>query len=164
MSDAGNMNRRSALLGMGVALLSACGRYTGQAASTAAPKKLPAMSVYKNVGCTCCDLWVQHLRKAGFTVQVQELENMAPTKQRVGIPAAMGSCHTGEVDGYFVEGHVPVEDVLRLLAQRPDAKGLTVPGMPLGSPGMEVPGQNQRYDVLLVARDGSSSVFASHGG
>lgn len=159
------MDRRSALLGLGVAMLAACTRDARDArpAATAA-KKLPAMTVYKNEGCTCCDLWAKHLRNAGFTVEVHALDNMAPTKERVGVPAAMGSCHTGEVEGYFVEGHVPVEDVLRLLELRPDAKGLTVPGMPLGSPGMEVPGRNQPYEVLLVARDGTTSVFARHGG
>jgi len=85
-------------------------------------------------------------------------------KQRVGIPYGKGACHTAEVDGYFVEGHVPIDDVKRLLRERPDAKGLTVPGMPMGSPGMEVPsGQVQPYAVLLVARDGSTSVYSRHG-
>jgi hypothetical protein len=152
------------MLGMGVALLSGCGRQAVDAKPAAATTdKLPELMVFKSVGCTCCEKWVEHMRHAGFSVQVQELDNMNETKTRVGIPPAMGSCHTGEVAGYFVEGHVPAEDVLRLLAQRPDAKGLTVPGMPLGSPGMEVPGQNQPYDVLLVARDGTTSVFAHHG-
>ena len=81
----------------------------------------------------------------------------------VGIPAAMGSCHTAEVGGYFVEGHVPAEDLKRLLAEHPEAKGLTVPGMPIGSPGMEsASGKVQPYDVLLVNKDGTTTVFAHH--
>src|SRR5262249_4165622 len=106
--------------------------------------------------------WVGHVRMAGFVVQVQEVGNMAPIKERVGIPPAMGSCHTGEVGGDFIEGHVPVADVLRLLRERPEARGLTVPGMPLGSPGMEAEGEHPPYEVLLVARDGSTTVFARH--
>jgi hypothetical protein len=91
--------------------------------------------------------------------------NLGPVKERVGVPPAMGSCHTGEVEGYFVEGHVPAADIKRLLKEKPKARGLTVPGMPAGSPGMEVPsGQVDPYDVLLVAKDGSTSVFAHHGG
>ena len=125
---------------------------------------LPALKVHKNVGCGCCDLWVEHMRSAGFTAEVHEVSNMGPVKERVGVPPAMGSCHTAEVDGYFVEGHVPAQDVMRLLKERPEARGLTVPGMPLGSPGMEVEGQNQAYDVHLVAMDGSTTVFAHHGG
>jgi hypothetical protein len=159
------MNRRSAVLGIGAAMLSACARDARDVKSAAvSSKKLPGVVVYKSEGCSCCELWVEHVRRTGFTVQVRELSNMAATKERAGIPPAMGSCHTAEVDGYFVEGHVPAEDMLRLLDEHPDAKGLTVPGMPVGSPGMEVPGQNQPYEVFLVARDGTSSVFARHGG
>ena len=104
------------------------------------------------------------MQQAGFDVEVRNVANLEPVKSRVGIPAGKGSCHTAEVDGYFVEGHVPAEDVKRLLAERPDAKGLTVPGMPLGSPGMEVPdGRVQRYTVELVRADGTTSAFARHG-
>ena len=91
-------------------------------------------------------------------------ESADDVKQRVGIPYGMGSCHTAEVDGYFVEGHVPMADIKRLLRERPDAKGLTVPGMPAGSPGMEVPsGRVDAYEVILVGRDGSTSVYSRHG-
>ena len=93
------------------------------------------------------------------------MNDLGAIKERVGIPYGMGSCHTAEVDGYFVEGHVPAEDIKRLLHERPDAKGLVVPGMPAGSPGMEVPsGQVDRYEVILVGKDGKTSVFATHGG
>ena len=123
------------------------------------------VTVYKNESCGCCKLWVQPLQKAGFEVQVNDVSNLGPIKERVGIPPAMGSCHTAEVGGYFVEGHVPADDIKRLLRERPDARGLTVPGMPAGSPGMEVPsGQVQPYDVLLVSKTGTTSVFAHHGG
>jgi hypothetical protein len=123
------------------------------------------MTVYKNESCGCCKEWVKHLERAGFSVDVHDVDNLAPVKDRVGIPPAMGSCHTGEIDGYFVEGHVPADDIKRLLRERPNAKGLTVPAMPMGSPGMEVPsGQVDPYDVFLVSKDGSTSVFAHHGG
>jgi hypothetical protein len=104
------------------------------------------------------------MRHAGFSVDVDNIDNLGPVKERVGIPPAMGSCHTAEIGGYFVEGHVPAEDVKRLLAEHPDAKGLTVPSMPIGSPGMEYPSRkSQPYDVYLVAKDGSVSIFAHHG-
>lgn len=121
------------------------------------------MTVYKNQGCGCCDLWVEHLEKAGFAVQVHEMSDMGPTKERLGVPPALGSCHTGELVGYFVEGHVPATEVLRLLRERPEARGIAVPGMPLGSPGMEMQGRNQPYEVLLVAKDGTTSVYANYG-
>jgi hypothetical protein len=108
---------------------------------------------------------VEHLEKAGFSVQVINEDNLNPIKERVGVPYGKGSCHTAEVGGYFVEGHVPASDIQRLLREKPSAKGLTVPGMPLGSPGMEVPtGQTDRYEVLLVAKDGSTSTYSKHGG
>lgn len=136
---------------------------SGCSQSTAEPS-LPGVTVHKNASCGCCNLWVERLRSAGFEVAVRNEDNMNDVKQRVGIPYGMGSCHTAEVAGYFVEGHVPVEDIKRLLREHPEAKGLTVPGMPAGSPGMEVPsGAVQPYEVILVGRDGSTSVFARHG-
>lgn len=124
----------------------------------------PKITVYKSESCGCCKLWVQHLLDAGFAVQAHDVDNLASVKERVGVPAGKGSCHTAEVDRYFLEGHVPAAEVRRLLKERPAARGLTVPGMPLGAPGMEVPsGQVDRYDVLLVAMDGSTSVYAQYG-
>jgi hypothetical protein len=135
---------------------------SGCSPSTAEPS-LPGVTVHKSESCGCCKLWVERLRDGGFPVQVRNEDNLNAVKQRVGIPYGMGSCHTAEVEGYFVEGHVPVEDIKRLLRERPDAKGLTVPGMPAGSPGMEVPsGQVQPYEVLLVGHDGSTTVFSRH--
>lgn len=145
--------------------LAGCSRGSLEAGTVAVAKSddLPSMQVFKNEGCACCDLWVEHLQAAGFKAEVQAVSDMGPIKERVGVPVAMGSCHTAEVGGYFVEGHVPASDIIRLLNERPAARGLTVPGMPLGSPGMEVPGHSQPYDVFLVSSDGSTSVFAHHG-
>lgn len=139
--------------------LAACG-----VGESSVDPRLPALVVHKNASCGCCGAWVRHMQHAGFPVKVDNIDNLGPVKERVGIPPAMGSCHTAEIGGYFVEGHVPAEDVKRLLAEHPDAKGLTVPGMPIGSPGMEVPSRPaQAYDVFLVAKDGSVSMFAHHG-
>lgn len=140
-----------ALLGIG-----ACGKATG-------PTGAPSIVVYKSATCGCCRLWVQHLHNAGFAVDARDVDNVDPIKQRVGVPVGHGSCHTAEVAGYFIEGHVPADDIKRLLLERPNAKGLAVPGMPVGSPGMETPSREVKpYDVLLVAQDGSTSVFAHH--
>ena len=123
----------------------------------------PLVVVHKNEYCGCCNGWVEHMRKAGFEVEVRNVANMSPVKERVGVPPGKGSCHTAEVGGYFIEGHVPAVDVKRLLAEKPDAKGLAVPGMPVGSPGMEAPdGRTQPYTVELVAKDGSTSAYAEH--
>ncbi len=150
------MNRRQTLLALCL---------TPLAVHAADSPRGPRVVVYKSESCGCCKLWVQHLEQAGFSTEVHNVDNLGPIKERVGVPAGKGSCHTGEVGGYFLEGHVPAQDVKRLLRDKPAAKGLTVPGMPLGSPGMEVPsGQVDAYEVLLVAKDGSTSVFARHGG
>lgn len=123
----------------------------------------PVVIVHKSPSCGCCELWVTHLRDAGFAVEVRNEDNLNPIKERVGVPYGKGSCHTAEVAGYFVEGHVPAQDIQRLLAQRSDAKGLVLPGMPTGSPGMEMPdGTQQAYTVELVQRDGTTVAFAQH--
>lgn len=125
---------------------------------------LPRVVVHKSSSCGCCTLWVNHLRESGFAVDVRDQDNLSPVKERVGVPVGKGSCHTAEVGGYFVEGHVPAQDIKRLLAEKPDAKGLVLPGMPAGSPGMEMPdGGIQAYTVELVGRDGSTTAFAQHG-
>ena len=103
------------------------------------------------------------MQQAGFPVEVRDTNELSPIKERLGVPYGKGSCHTAEVAGYVIEGHVPADDVKRLLAQRPDAKGLVLPGMPLGSPGMETPdGRMDSYTVELVANDGTTSAFARH--
>ena len=147
-------------------LLTGLGAITGCTRSSeppADPRNL--VTVYKSASCGCCTAWVKYLRQAGFSVDAHELGNLGLIKERVGVPVGMGSCHTAEAGGYFVEGHVPADDIKRLLRERPDAKGLTVPGMPTGSPGMEVSsGKIEPFDVLLVSKDGTTSVYAHHGG
>ena len=124
---------------------------------------LPLVVVHKSPTCGCCESWITHMKAAGFPVEVKDVDNLDAIKTKVGVPYGKGSCHTAEVGGYFVGGQVPATDVKRLLAERPQAKGLTVPGMPAGSPGMEVPdGTVQPYDVELVALDGTTTVFAHH--
>ena len=138
---------------------------TIHAATASSPDaSLPVMLVHKSATCGCCGAWVDHMRAAGFNVDVRDVDDLDSVKSRVGIPFGKGSCHTAEVGGYFVEGHVPALDIKRLLAEKPDAKGLVVPGMPAGSPGMEMPdGRVQPYVVELVSRDGTTSDFAHHG-
>jgi len=138
---------------------------TAQSAQATDPtaSALPLVVVHKSPTCGCCGLWVEHMRDAGFTVEVRNTNNLNPIKERLGVPYGKGSCHTAEVGGYIVEGHVPAEDVKRLLAQQPDAKGLVLPGMPLGSPGMEMPdGRTEPYTVELVSSDGTTEAFARH--
>jgi len=125
---------------------------------------VPEIVVFKSPTCGCCEDWITHLRANGFTVTVNDVGNAA-ARRRLGIPQQLGSCHTGEVGGYAVEGHVPAREILRLLQERPAAAGIAVPGMPIGSPGMDGPAYGNRrdpYDVLLVARDGSTRVFQSY--
>ncbi|WP_345295115.1 DUF411 domain-containing protein [Luteimonas vadosa] len=125
---------------------------------------LPHVVVHKSPTCGCCGAWVEHIRDAGFHVEVRESDDLEPVKSRLGVPFGKGSCHTAEIDGYFVEGHVPAEDIKRLLAERPDARGLTLPGMPIGSPGMESPdGTVQPYTVEVVSVDGTTHAYARHG-
>ncbi|WP_066625810.1 DUF411 domain-containing protein [Brevundimonas vesicularis] len=121
------------------------------------------MTVYKTPTCACCDAWVEHLHRAGIRTTINVLPDLRGLRSSHGMPEALASCHSGLIDGYFIEGHVPAEDVRRLLTERPDAVGITVPGMPLGSPGMETDaGDRDAYDTLLVLRSGETRVFASH--
>src|SRR5258706_13409180 len=105
------------------------------------------IAVYKSATCGCCSKWVRYLEASGFQVKAYDVQNVASYKERYGIPQALDACHTAMVEGYVVEGHVPVEDIRRLLKERPAIKGLVVPGMPAGSPGMEGP-ITEKYDVL----------------
>ncbi len=124
---------------------------------------LPPVMVYKSPTCGCCEMWVEHMRAAGFRVEITNTQDLGAMKTRAGVPAGQGSCHTAKVGNYYLEGHVPASDVKRLLAERRDVRGLIVPGMVLGSPGMEQGGVRRAYDVLLLAKDGSTSVFEHHG-
>lgn len=120
--------------------------------------------MYKNEGCQCCTKWAALMNEDQFAVIEKPIPNLMEVKREKGVPPRFESCHTAMVGDYFVEGHVPIEDVNRLLEEKPEgAIGLTVPGMPIGSPGMEVPGRPaDNYDVYLVKRDGTTEVFASH--
>ncbi len=123
----------------------------------------PVVEVYKSASCGCCHLWVQHLEKNGFVVRVSDVANPSDYRRKFGVPDALGSCHTAMVDGYSLEGHVPAIEIKRLLAQRPKAKGLAVPAMHLGSPGMEGP-RNDPYDVFLFQADGKYAVYRHYNG
>lgn len=121
------------------------------------------IQVFKSPTCGCCADWVKHLEAAGFTVEVQDIPNMMAVKGELGVPGELGSCHTARIAGYLVEGHVPAADIQRLLEEKPDIRGISVPGMPVGSPGMEVEGRPaDRYDVVAFDAAGRTSVFASH--
>lgn len=124
---------------------------------------LPPVTVYKTASCGCCGAWVEHLQAAGFQALVHDVTDLAAVKQQLGVPQALGSCHTATVGGYVIEGHVPAPDIARLLAQRPAATGLAVPGMPVGSPGMERGDQVDPYAVMLWGEGGAPTVFAEHG-
>jgi hypothetical protein len=138
------LTRRSALEVIGLAWV---------VPSVSAFAQAPAIRVHKDPDCGCCGGWVRHLEAAGFTVTVEETADLAPVKKRLGVPDDLAACHTAEVNGYVLEGHVPAAAVRRLLERRPTAIGLAVPGMPPGSPGMEG-GKPQRYDVVLFGPNG----------
>jgi hypothetical protein len=125
---------------------------------------LPKVHVVKDPGCGCCNDWIGHIRDAGFPVSFEDMEAaaLADLKASLGLQAGQVSCHTARVEGYVIEGHVPASDVKRLLAERPDAIGVAVPGMPFGSPGMGPESEREPYNVLLIARDGTASVFSRY--
>jgi hypothetical protein len=123
-----------------------------------------AMRVYSSPTCGCCSLWVEHLEDHGFEVETQYREDMGQVKAAFGITNRLASCHTGIVNGYLIEGHVPADDIRRLLAEAPgNLRGLAVPGMPIGSPGMEMGDRVDPYDVLAIGATGEITVFASYG-
>ncbi|SRR5690554_5565872 len=151
-----SLDRRRALVGLLMlpAALSACTK-----ASAA-----PTIRVHLGPSCGCCRDWVRHLEANGFDVETFEGGN-SEARARLGMPVEYGSCHTAEIAGYAVEGHVPATEVLRLIDERPNAVGIAVPGMPIGSPGMDGPAYGGRvdpYDVLLVRRDGSAEVYRAY--
>lgn len=126
---------------------------------------LPKVQVWKGPSCGCCKDWIAHLKQQGFAEFETHDEGNDEARQRLGVPVALGSCHTARIGRYAIEGHVPAREIKRLLKEQPDAVGLAVPGMPLGSPGMDGPaygGRRDPYEVLLVRRDGSTRVFARY--
>jgi hypothetical protein len=133
------------------------------APSAQATSPRPRLVVHKTPWCGCCTAWAEQAEAAGFAVELRDTEDLNPIKRALGVPAAQASCHTAEVEGYFVEGHVPFDDIRRLLAERPAARGIAVPGMPLGSPGMEAD-IRQPFTTNLIAQDGSSMIYRHHPG
>lgn len=119
--------------------------------------------VHEGPRCGCCGKWREHMETAGFDVELRKTDELGTVKAQAGVPRRLASCHTAQIGGYYIEGHVPAEEVQRLLIERPAAWGLAVTGMPAGSPGMEMPdGSVQPYEVLLVKADGSTEVFAKY--
>ena len=129
--------------------------------ATAFAQIAPKVEVFKSASCGCCGAWVEHLRQNGFQVIAHDVGDVPAERRKLGMPDRLGSCHSAKVGGYVIEGHVPAADIRRLLKEKPKALGLAVPSMPPGSPGMEGP-RAIPYDTLLVARDGTTRVFASH--
>lgn len=158
-ANAGGLRRRH------LAALAALACMPGWAlAQSATAHAGPLVQVWKDPNCGCCKDWVAYLEKNGFTSQVFDTGNTA-VRARLGLPQKYGSCHTALVGGYVIEGHVPAREIQRLLEEKPQALGLSVPRMPVGSPGMDGPeygGRKDPYDVLLVAKDGSATVFQSY--
>ncbi|MGC8202577.1 DUF411 domain-containing protein [Aliiroseovarius sp. PTFE2010] len=151
-----SLSRRGLLLG-------ACAASVATTLPAAAQSRL-AIHVLKDPNCGCCGAWVEVLQSEGFDVTVEASMGtlLARYKLDNGIPQEMISCHTGRIEGYMIEGHVPASDIRRLLEKRPDAVGLAVPGMPYGSPGMGPESKREAYEVFLIRRDGSTEVYASY--
>ena len=161
---------RSSICLSALALLAACGGPDAPDASAdasaepapvmaAAAADLPTVLVYKTEGCGCCNGWIEHLQAAGFQVDARNVRDLMAVKRDAGVPVDHSSCHTALVDGYVVEGHVPADVVKQMLAERPEITGVAVPGMPVGSPGMEGPGARP-YEVMAFGRTGGSTVYA----
>jgi hypothetical protein len=129
------------------------------AAASLSDQDLPTVLVYKTPTCGCCNGWIEHLEASGFTVDARNVSDIMTVKRDGGVPPQMSSCHTAIIDGYVVEGHVPADQLKRLLAERPDIAGIAVPGMPMGSPGMEGPGAKP-YEVLSFTHAGEAAVYA----
>lgn len=130
----------------------------------AAEAEEPMIKVYKSPTCGCCGAWVEHLKAAGFDVVAEDVNQAAlwTLKTKAGITEDLSSCHTAFVEGYVIEGHVPAQDIRRLLKEKPEGLGLTVPGMPIGSPGMEIGNEREPYATLLVQPDGAADFYAAH--
>jgi hypothetical protein len=155
------LTRRSILMMVATAVMVGAPLLVG-AAQQRGTQTLPAVTVYKDPNCGCCSLWITHMERAGFRVTATNTANMPALRAKLGVPGPVQSCHTAVVDGFVVEGHVPADDVKRLLASRPKVKGVAVPGMPLGSPGMEQGNVKHHYSVLTFDDAGRTTVFATH--
>ena len=134
----------------------------GQPLGVLAASSKDRVTVWKTPNCDCCSEWVSHLRSNGFEVVTHDVKDTAPMRQKLGLAEKFGSCHTGLLGSYVLEGHVPAREMRRLLQEKPQAIGLAVPGMPTGSPGMEMGNARDAHDVLLVLKDGNSRVYQSY--
>jgi hypothetical protein len=134
----------------------------GLPGSVAAQPSAPVLEVWKTPTCGCCNKWIEHMKANGFNVKAYNVADTSSIRARLGMPERLGACHTAKVNGYVVEGHVPAREVKRMLREKPDAVGIAVPEMPMGSPGMEQGGQKDPYDVLMVSRDGRTRVYQSY--
>ncbi len=138
--------------------------WPGAPATFAEDAEVADMVVYKTASCSCCGKWVEHVRSAGLKVEVVNVTNTQPTRARLGVPPRLGSCHTAAIGDYWVEGHVPVDLIQQLIAEKPkDIRGLAVPGMVMGSPGMEGPNP-VRYNIVAHDGDGNTTIFATRQG
>lgn len=156
------MNRSIQKIWLGIGFLTLA-MTTGAAAPSSmhAPSKEPVITVYKDPNCGCCSKWIEHLIKHGYRVNEKNTAEMTEIRRGLGVPERLESCHTAVVNGYLIEGHVPAPDIKRLLKEKPRVLGLAVPGMPMGSPGMEGP-RTDRYEVLSFDKSGKTTVFAKH--
>ena len=160
---------RRSMLGATLALLSGTSLLAACQVKDAAPAGMSTLAfieVWKTPTCGCCKMWIEHLEKEGFSVKANDVPQTAPIRTKLGIPDDMGSCHTGLVAGFAIEGHVPASEIKRLLAEptslRQQVIGLSVPGMPMGSPGMEMGTKRDKFDVMLVLKSGSRRVYQSY--
>ena len=167
------LTSRAAVAALGVVLLTGCegaGAESGAAAAALAvhqpasprPGDWPVVTLYKNPTCHCCAEWAEHLEANGFRVDVRQGANLIQVKAEHGVAASLSSCHTALVGDYVVEGHVPADVIAQLLRERPEIRGLAVPGMPAGVPGMPDPGRNRKpYEIHAIGQDGSTSLYAT---
>jgi hypothetical protein len=152
-ASASRMFSIAAMGGLAALLLQAC-------STPAAGPALPTIVVHKTPTCGCCEKWVSHMRQAGFTMDVRNIDDTSAERAKAGVPMELASCHTGVVDGYAVEGHVPADVVRRMLQERPKIAGIAAPGMPIGSPGMEQPGYAaEPYNVIAFDKSGKTSIY-----
>lgn len=161
MTTAPILSRRSFVAVLPLAFV-ACSGAAGSGSAAGAAEALPELVVYKTPTCGCCTAWVDHVRAAGFKVRTVEVEDTGPIAARHAVPDQLRSCHTAIVEGYAIEGHVPARDIRRLLAQRPAIAGIAVPGMPVGSPGMEMGERRDPFTVVAFTRDGRAGAFATY--
>ena len=151
------MSLRKKALGLTVAF-----GFSALASPLLAADEAESIHVYKSPTCGCCSDWIDHLEDNGFDVKATDTSDMGKIKADAGLIAGLGSCHTAFVGDYVIEGHVPADDIKRLLSEAPDATGLSVPGMPAGSPGMEMGDRKDPYKVILFNENGQTRVFAEH--